>query len=400
MAIIIANLLITMMSGFSLFEPNIYNSYALQAAGWLDGNLDLGKNYSHLEIAIFNEKYYVSFPPLPSILLLPFVLIFGVNTPDHIITLAMAVISGVFAYKWALIELGNKNKALFFSVFLCIGSNFLFLSNRGYVWFMAQTFAFTFTLLSFYYARCTGVTRCANNTQHADSKKRRPALALFFFCCAMGCRPLNAVFLPLLLYFLYKKDEPSTKTTSFIKNLLKSAIPAVLLGCVFMALNYFRFGNIFEFGHNYLPEFTESQYGQFSLHYLTDNFSNLWRLPWIENGKLHFYMFNGMAFWLVSPIVITYTITFIRKIITDKKLDPVLVAIAITIMLHLIITCTHKTMGGWHFGNRYTVDVLPIVYLGLLLQEKNKEKSMMIFSIPLLILGLWINIYGTVLLYS
>ena len=47
-------------------EENPYRSYALQACAWLDGRLDLGKDYPWLELAIYEGKYYVSFPPFPS----------------------------------------------------------------------------------------------------------------------------------------------------------------------------------------------------------------------------------------------------------------------------------------------------------------------------------------------
>ena len=48
------------------WSGNAYNSYLLQAESWLQGRLDLGQNYEYLELAIFNNKFYVSFPPFPS----------------------------------------------------------------------------------------------------------------------------------------------------------------------------------------------------------------------------------------------------------------------------------------------------------------------------------------------
>ena len=53
-------------------EENPYRSYALQACAWLNGRLDLEKDYPWLELAIYEGKYYVSFPPFPSLVLLPF----------------------------------------------------------------------------------------------------------------------------------------------------------------------------------------------------------------------------------------------------------------------------------------------------------------------------------------
>jgi len=377
--IILANLITMALSGNSPIYPNIYNSYALQAESWLNGRLDLSVNYSHLEIAVYNGKYFVSFPPFPSMLLLPFVFFLGTNTPDHFIVLFMAVLSGIYAYKLALNITADRNKALFYSLFLCIGSNFLFLSNTGYVWFMAQVFAFSFTLMSLYYARI-----------------KKPSLSMFLFCCALGCRPLNMVYMPYLIYMIYN-NEYTFKT--FAKKLITWAIPAIILGCAYMMLNYLRFGSVFEFGHNYLPEFISSEHGQFSLAYLTDNFTSLWRLPSFENGRLLFHAFDGTAFWLVSPIFVTYAATFIRHSVCYKKLDTAAFFPAVLIISHLLLLCTHKTMGGWHFGHRYTVDVLPVLFLGLLIQDAGFGKSALLFSVPLLAWGLVLNTIGTAYLY-
>ena len=47
-----------------------------------------------------------------------------------------------------------------------------------------------------------------------------------------------------------------------------------------MGLNYARFDNPFQFGHDYLPEFAvEKENGQFSPAYLAENWAKLWRLP-------------------------------------------------------------------------------------------------------------------------
>ena len=54
-----------------------YNHYALQAEAWLRGRLDLGgpppPYTGNNDFAQLNGKHYVSFPPVPSVLLLPVV---------------------------------------------------------------------------------------------------------------------------------------------------------------------------------------------------------------------------------------------------------------------------------------------------------------------------------------
>lgn len=81
------------------WQSNPYNSYALQTDSWLKGRLDLGQNYEWLELAIYQGKYFVSFPPFPSYVLIPFVVLFGTNTPDHLIALAVTIIGCIYAVK-------------------------------------------------------------------------------------------------------------------------------------------------------------------------------------------------------------------------------------------------------------------------------------------------------------
>ena len=80
-------------------EENPYRSYALQACAWLNGRLDLGKDYPWLELAIYEGKYYVSFPPFPSLVLLPFAAVLGTNTPDHWISLGFSMIGIIYAIR-------------------------------------------------------------------------------------------------------------------------------------------------------------------------------------------------------------------------------------------------------------------------------------------------------------
>ena len=60
--------------GYRPNAENPYRSYALQTQSWLEGRLDLGQDYPWLELAIYEDRYYVSFPPFPSYVMLPFLL--------------------------------------------------------------------------------------------------------------------------------------------------------------------------------------------------------------------------------------------------------------------------------------------------------------------------------------
>ena len=68
--------LMSLLTGKGITDDNAYNTYALQADSWRQGRLDLGQNYPWLELAVYNGKYYCSFPPFPSYVLFPLTVLF------------------------------------------------------------------------------------------------------------------------------------------------------------------------------------------------------------------------------------------------------------------------------------------------------------------------------------
>lgn len=372
---------------------NPYNSYALQAQSWLQGRLDLGQDYPHLELAIYQGKYFVSFPPLPSLILLPFVLLFnGPKTPDFLVTSIFTITSFIYAYKIARRLRLDQDTSILLTLFLCLGSNFVFISISGWVWFIAQTMAFGFTLAAIYYS--------------LDRKCKKAGLSLFLLALAVGCRPLNAVFYPLIMYLIfvqYKQANPNFKLSELLKKALIWSIPTVCLAAIYMLLNFLRFGNPLEFGHNYLPEFTRSQHGQFSLQYVMKNLKDLFAFPKLKEGKL-ITPANGMErlpIYIVSPIVICFLASalgvFIKKSPTNRKVIAILTLLLTG--LHIFVTAMHKTLGGWHFGNRYAIDFLPFIFLATIACFKsgtfNKGLVYLLF-----IFGFMVNIFGSVMIFN
>ena len=226
-----------------------YNSYILQAQSWLEGRLDLGRDYPYLELAIFNNKYYVSFPPFPSYAMLPFVLI-GWNSCDSMIAFAVSLLGAVYAFK-ILKHFDIESKtAIFFTLLLTVGSNWLMTAQNAWVWFIAQNMAFTLSLMAIYYAL-----------------KNKIGLSLAFWACAVGCRPFQILYLPALLYLIYnahKAVNPEDKIIDIIKKRYLTLVPMAVIALSYMILNFARFGHITEFGHNYPRIYT---FGTRSIQY-------------------------------------------------------------------------------------------------------------------------------------
>lgn len=347
-------------AGTNFFGSTAYNSYTLQALAWRGGHVTLPPESLDLslELAIYHNQVFVSFPPLPSVVLFPLTFLFGSNTPDHLLIKLYALSACLMAYQ-ALKNAGYERRiSALLSFCLCFASSMLPLTMDGAVWYHAQVLAFFLT--------------CA-----AIFLMTRDHMSGALLCCALSVasRPFNALYaIPLLgCYFsISHRDGISFRDS------LRSLWPGIGLGfavaAALGAYNYVRFGNPFEFGHNYLPEFSTQGGVQFSLSHLPNNVrSFILRLPMNrnENGQLCFQKF-GFCLFLANPMIALTLIAFIadcvRKRMTIEKALTVF-----TMLLHLFLLLLHRTGGGFQLGARYAVDVIPECLLYLLL-SKPREK--------------------------
>lgn len=364
---------IHMLFGGTLLSYNCWDSYSLQAMSWLSGRLDMGKNYEWLELAVYNGKYYLSFPPLPSVVMLPFVLLFGEKTPSNLVSALYGIFTAMIAYK-ILKKAGMKRGgAVFFAIAYVWGSNMLWLSTSGGVWFLAQGLNMLLLTACVYFAQ---------------QKMRVAAYAMA--ALAVGCRPFSVcMFLPLMAYFyMADKDRPMADR---IRGQIRSLIIPAFIALCYMLYNYVRFGNVLEFGHNYLPEFTESEKGQFSLSYILPNLYNLLLRPVTLRADLtlEYPLFDGFMFYIANPMFLIWFAAVVKDVL-QKKLDAVRLCIVIAILAELLLLCAHKTLGGWQFGARYTVDMLPMALMYLLL-KKDEPGGISAF---IMAAGMMFNLYG------
>ena len=364
---------IHMLFGGTLLSYNCWDSYSLQAMSWLSGRLDMGKNYEWLELAVYNGKYYLSFPPLPSVVMLPFVLLFGEKTPSNLVSALYGIFTAMIAYK-ILKKAGMKRGgAVFFAIAYVWGSNMLWLSTSGGVWFLAQGLNMLLLTACVYFAQ---------------QKMRVAAYAMA--ALAVGCRPFSVcMFLPLMAYFyMADKDRPMADR---IRGQIRSLIIPAFIAVCYMLYNYVRFDNVLEFGHNYLPEFTESEKGQFSLSYILPNLYNLLLRPVTLRADLtlEYPLFDGFMFYIANPMFLIWFAAVVKDV-RQKKLDAVRLCIVIAVLIELLLLCAHKTLGGWQFGARYTVDMLPMALMYLLL-KKDEPGGISAF---IMAAGMMFNLYG------
>ncbi len=343
--------LLSDLMGGTLFQHQEWDSYTLQAWNWLRGRTYIpdGEKYTWLELAVYGGRYYVSFPPLPSVAILPFVALFGLATPNNAIVGFYGLIAVILAYH-IMLAAGRSPRTSAFWALVCVwGSNMMWMTTNGGVWFQAQALNMVMCLAAVLAAM-----------------KGKKALSTTFLALAVGCRPWSIVFLPVFaVCFAWDERE---EHGGFFKSCLaqwRCLIGPVLIGACYMAYNYVRFHDPLEFGHNYLPEFMEAEHGQFHISYLWPNLKRLLTEPIrFKDGLLDVPLFQGFMFYVANPLFLIWAVHFIRHAVKkDLSLEDILLAAGMG--AELLLTCMHRTLGSWQFGARYTCDMLPFAYMFL-----------------------------------
>lgn len=380
------------LAGGTLLDASVYDSYSLQAENWLAGRcyIQNGEQYTWLELAIYGGRYYQSFPPVPAVLMLPLVAWYGTATavPSNLVAvlLCLGICAGVYACFWR--QGASPLTAAFFALFCTMGSGTYWLGCDGGVWFMAQLLGLLCAVWGLFCALTPGTAALC--------------LTSLLFGLAVGCRPFYAV-LGLIWGLRIVQDVLQKRRPARL--LFAAVLPAALVAAGMMAYNFARFGSVLEFGHNYLPEFMAADYGQFSPAYLLQNLPKLLRPVLLDSDlQLHFDIFNGFLFIEANPIFLLALLsglTALRRRAAPGKVLPLPthggVLLALCLLL-TVLTCMHRTLGGWQFGTRYLIDLLPYVVLYYLGRTPGWQPGT--GALTLCWLGVLFNLYGAVFMLS
>ena len=357
-ALAICFIVFASMSALSGIAPGAYYypSYLLQAQAWLRGRIALEQSYDYLELAIYNGGYYVSFPPVPAIPMLLWTLIWGDNVPGGLfqkIYVAIACLAALSALlRRPRVRAGD---CVAWAIFICLSSALLPISLVGAVWFEAQILAFLFSISAI-----------------AAIRRNRPTFSCLFYALSVGCRPFSVCLGPVLL-MLYLRVNRKRGAGEKLARLAPGLILGLGIAACYAVYNYARFGDIFEFGHNYLPEFQIAEHGQFSLHYVANNWRTLFfgSPLTIEDGRVAFCEF-GFSMFLSCPILICNLLWIIDDIV-KRRFTPEKLVIAAMGALNVLLLLMHRTLGAHQFGLRYAIELIPLCFAYLLVSPDRRR---------------------------
>ncbi|HXU70292.1 MAG TPA: hypothetical protein VN947_13240 [Polyangia bacterium] len=321
------------------------------------------------------KKYYVSFPPFPALLFLPFVAIFGLAFNDVLFTVILAALAPMllFFVLRRLSARGDSTRSeeddLWLVGMFGFGTVFFYSSVIGQVWYTAHVVATVLTGL------------CVL----ASLEARRPILAGLCVGALLLTRPHIASW---ALFFFYEAWRAYGRKVP-IKKIVAFGVPIILLGGLGFAFNWARFGAFGEFGHFYLNvRWTDriQRYGLTNFSFLARNLSCALTLtPKLIAKPPYFQLsWHGMSLLITTPAYL-YLLWPRVKSSLHTALWCVIAPIALAGFLY--------QNDGWvQFGYRFSNDFSFALIMLLAIGGRPLTRTWK----ALILVGVAVNVFGAV----
>jgi hypothetical protein len=370
-------LLLDRLFGLNSLGASNAKYFLYQAQSLLHGRLDIDMPASATDIVVVNGKHYIVYPPMPAILMIPGVAIFGLHFSDILFTLLCSALN--FPLLFFLFEQArangltrrSTNENAFIALLLYFGSINMWLSLGGKMWFTAHIVCFTFTLGSLLLAL-----------------RRQFTWSAVLLACAFFSRATVLLGFPLLVYLAWQDGGRGTDVQRFVASVRArvpdwSAIPwrrivpvvgvAAVMLALFMLRNFAIFGSPFESGYAVLihQRYSVVKDGPFSPKYIPANIlANFFDTPRISfQGPFDRHPVISMLNGGVGISVFVTTPLFLYLFWRNRAFSWLRAALWITIGFVVAAVLLFHAAGWVQFGARYLFDGYPYAFLLFVVNE-------------------------------
>ena len=374
---------------------NPFNYFEYLANAILHGRLNIeGAPFYFEELVRSGGKSYLIYPPMPAILLLPFVAINGISTNQLFLSFLLGGLNVSLVYLTFRRLTEDSELPVWMAVLLGFGTIHWYTASIGSVWYLAQITSFFFLMLAVYFAVARPVPLASGLALGASYLSRLTTI-------------LGFPFFAVMLYGQGVASGPSGRAGIFrrLRPVLLFSVGAAVFVLVNSFYNYIRFGSPFDVA-----------YGLHTISAAKEKVS-----PWFDQGlfslsylKYHLYAFlleppyfmdewpyvipsmTGLSVFITTPAFLLVPFAGVRRRLALASWA----AIIPTAFLIFI-----KSGTGWtQFGYRYALDFYPflliLTFLGTGGRLRWYHKALIILSVLVNIWGvLFINKFGWYKLY-
>jgi len=348
-------------------ENTVYDYFTRLADALLHGKLYLSENPPWLNELIpgGDAKFFVPYPPMPAIILMPFRLIlsdFPQQFIAHILGAGTVTLSVILSQT---VFPKQKKTHVWIGFFVGLSTTLWFLSSVGSSWYLGQVSAAFFLTAAL-----------------VSGLKNKPVATGIFLGAAYLSRVHLIFTLPLFVYILWDKNRNIKK----IFNLIIALSPFVLTN---FAYNLVRFGVIWDKGYLLIPGVLDEPWYDLGLvhpSYIIRHLKIIFMSFPVYKSEFPYVFpsWNGLALWITTPAIIFALLnSFKNKLV--RAIWSVVTVTSLPILMH-------GTYGFAQFGYRFFIDLLPLFVL-LLIYSLNKTSLKKVHWL-LLLTGIVVNFWG------
>jgi hypothetical protein len=379
----------------TLTEHTPFNHYALLAQAWLEGHMDLGHrppSYTgNNDFALYQGKWFVVFPPLPAVLLLPWVWLAGsaeaVRDGQFFLWLAGVGPAVLFLAleKMGQAGLGRSTKQnVVLSLLFAFGSVYFFTAEQGTVWFAAHGVAVALGASYLLFSLQASHPLLAGLMLGLGVAARGPLLLgvpLFLWEAVQvalrppvesGASSITAGASARAWWTRRRSSVLAFARRLDTRRLLRSVgwflLPFVSIVGLLLWYNQARFGDPLEFGYRYLTVAWQprmEKWGLTSYHYLARNLGVvLTSLPYLTRSPTAAAPFqvngHGLALWVTTPLYLW--------LVWPQRKSPLHLPLWLTVAAVALPSLFYQNTGwlqfGYRFSNDYAVFLFALLAVG------------------------------------
>jgi hypothetical protein len=344
-----------------------YNEQVRQAVAFLHGHTYIDAPSTFLEHAQVGPYSYALHPPLPAILLMPLVAIWGMETNQA----AFCVVVGAadVALAWRLLGRFrlDLNARIWLTIFFGAGTILWYETIVGTTWALPIVVSVFFTLATLIEAFGSA----------------RPLWLGVFAGLASLARYDLAFAAPIYAALAYLKGRT-------LRELLWMAPGFALVGVVFVGLNEARYQSFFDLG---IALTGPKHAPAFAAHYLPGNLYTVFFMAPTVDGRFPYIhpIFVGQALTLTSPAFVLALRASFRRVV------PVLMGLAAIVVSIPSLLCYAN--GFAQFGTRHYLQAFPFLLVMMAVGTHRRAdqltRILIITSVILIAFGVWhIRLYG------
>ncbi len=322
------------------FKDTVYNNYTLLADAWLHGHVWIASEPAGIDALLYNGHWYIIEAPLPAVLMLPLVLLFGLHANQVFLGALCAAVS-VAAADVLFERMGvDAQHRWWLTVFVGAGTVLWWCTAFGAVWMVAHVCGMMFALLAL--VECYG--------------KRRAWLVGLLCASAALCRfPMILAVVPITIWLASTPTREEERPSRTLAGFVAGFLPLLLL---YGAYNYARWHTVSDIG--YTVWYHQDQVGDptgppFKLKYLPFNVYSFLFLPpeWLAQFPFLKPTSFGVALTFTSPALFMAMLASWRSAET-KIWWAAAILTAIPSLLYYV-------NGFEQFGMRHSLDFTPFL---------------------------------------